>query len=143
MTRQRRRELPPDTKTFAFESDESFTLALEVADAADAIAMEMRAKRPWLAQQLGSASLSILNNSAEGYGEFSPGEKARFYRYACRSLAETAAMIIFLGKKALIAVAVEVRLRHVLSRLMSILTRRARHFQSPAASRSSRKTTRA
>lgn len=42
--------------------------------------------------QLGRASLSIVTNIAEGAGEFMPAEKARFYRMACRSATECAAI---------------------------------------------------
>ena len=44
-----------------------------------------------LGRQLVKAASSIPLNIAEGAGEFSAGEKARFYRIARRSAAETAA----------------------------------------------------
>lgn len=43
--------------------------------------------------QLGRASLSVVTNIAEGAGEFMPSEKARFYRMACRSATECAAVL--------------------------------------------------
>src|SRR5262245_7260526 len=46
-----------------------------------------------LADQLGRASTSIVLNIAEGAGEFSRAEKARFYRMAKRSATECAAAL--------------------------------------------------
>lgn len=47
----------------------------------------------YIADQIGRASLSIGLNIAEGAGEFSPAEKARFYRMAKRSATECAAIL--------------------------------------------------
>lgn len=46
-----------------------------------------------LADQLQRAASSITLNIAEGAGEFSPAEKARFYRIAKRSATECAAIV--------------------------------------------------
>ncbi len=43
--------------------------------------------------QLRRAAASIVLNIAEGAGEFSPKDKARFYRYARRSATECAAVL--------------------------------------------------
>ncbi len=47
----------------------------------------------FLRDQLGRAATSILLNIAEGSGEFSRPEKARFYRMARRSVTESAAIL--------------------------------------------------
>jgi four helix bundle protein len=47
----------------------------------------------FLRDQLGRAATSIALNVAEGSGEFSRGEKARFYRIARRSATECAAIL--------------------------------------------------
>ncbi len=47
----------------------------------------------FLRDQLGRAATSIALNVAEGSGEFSRPEKARFYRMARRSAAECAAIL--------------------------------------------------
>ncbi|HSJ15240.1 MAG TPA: four helix bundle protein [Longimicrobiales bacterium] len=57
----------------------------ELRPRADAIAW---ADRPLMLQLLRS-SASIALNIAEGAGEFSPGDKARFYRIAGRSACES------------------------------------------------------
>ena len=46
-----------------------------------------------LVNQIQRASTSIVLNIAEGAGEFSKKEKARFYRMARRSLTESAAVL--------------------------------------------------
>ena len=46
-----------------------------------------------LADQLHGAIISIPLNIAEGAGEFSAADKARFYRYALRSCTETLAIL--------------------------------------------------
>ena len=43
--------------------------------------------------QIGRASTSIVLNIAEGCGEFSAADRARFYRFARRSAAECAAVL--------------------------------------------------
>jgi four helix bundle protein len=91
--------------------------------------MRVRRERPWLAAQLGDCGLSVLNNTAEGRGEHSPGDKARFYRYAKRSAQETAAMVVLLGRRRLITEKEEAALRRLLLHVIQILTRRAIHFQ--------------
>src|SRR5690349_9459074 len=52
---------------------------------ADRIASALPRGRAYLVDQLRRASLSIQANIAEGAGEFSPADKARFYRMALRS----------------------------------------------------------
>ena len=49
--------------------------------------------RSHLADQLHRAAVSIILNIAEGAGEFSKGDKARFYRMAKRSATECAAVL--------------------------------------------------
>lgn len=51
--------------------------------------------RPYfeIMDQLRRAALSATCNVAEGVGEFTPREKARFYRISRRSLAEAAAVL--------------------------------------------------
>ena len=122
-----------EDQRFRFEEDEAYRLAHEIADRSDAIAMDVRRLRPWVSSQLGRSGLSVLNNTAEAIGEFSPGEKAKFYRYACRSASETGAMVILLARKGAISQVEEERMRALLLALIKLLTRRARHFQRLAS----------
>jgi four helix bundle protein len=69
------------------------------AKALDAVAMlvmiSQRLPEPWgdLRDQLRRAATSIPLNIAEGAAEFSPAEKAKFYRYARRSSSECMAVL--------------------------------------------------
>ena len=64
-------------------------LGLQFVLAADARAEQLPPFRAYLADQLRRAALSVYLNLKEGVGEFSPGEKARFYRMPFRSLRES------------------------------------------------------
>lgn len=57
------------------------------------LVMRLRTGDASLADQLHRAVVSIPLNTAEGAGEFSPRDKARFYRYALRSCTETIAIL--------------------------------------------------
>jgi four helix bundle protein len=78
---------------FDHEKLEVYRVAVEYADAADRIAAKLRPGNAHVRDQLRRASDSIVNNVAEGAGEFQPAEKARFYRIALRSCTESAATL--------------------------------------------------
>jgi four helix bundle protein len=65
-----------------------YLLALEFFEGVHTLTATMPRRWRYLIDQLQRASLSILLNIAEGAGEFSPAEKARFYRIAQRSAIE-------------------------------------------------------
>ena len=73
---------------FDHEKLDVYHAAVEFADLADTVA-----GRGDLVDQLRRASASICLNIAEGSGEYSPREKARFYRIARRSATECAAIL--------------------------------------------------
>src|SRR5262245_17048042 len=68
-------------------------VALDFFDLADEIIEPLPRGRDHLADQLGRASLSIVNNIAEGAGKFSKPDKRRFYMIATGSATESAAML--------------------------------------------------
>ncbi len=72
---------------------DAYRLALEFVIVAEQMAIAMPPGRSALADQLRRASISICLNTAEGAGEFSVAEKARFYRLARRSATECAAAL--------------------------------------------------
>ncbi len=57
-----------------------------------------------LADQARRAAMSVVLNLAEGAGEFSPGEKARFYRIARRSATECSAAMDIMRANELVAI---------------------------------------
>ncbi len=130
-----RRSPPPGVEPFRFEGMEGFEEVLAMAKLADEIARRQRRERPWLAYQLGKSGLSVLNNTAEAIGEYSPGDKARFFRYALREASELGAMIVFMARNDLISQATEATARRLTLKVMKQLGRKAIHFQRKAARR--------
>ena len=80
------------------EKLEVYQIALDAAVELDAVAHAIPSERRDLRDQLRRASASILLNIAEGASEFSPDEKARFYRMARRSAAECTAVLDLLAR---------------------------------------------
>ncbi len=79
--------------SFDHERLDVYQVALDFAEIADGMLDCLRPKRAKLADELDRASISIVLNVAEGAGEFSRKEKARFYRMAKRSATECAAVL--------------------------------------------------
>jgi four helix bundle protein len=76
--------------------------ALELLDCLDRIIEGLPTGRAHLKDQLDRAGTSIVLNIAEGAGEYSSGDKQRFYRMAKRSATETAAVIDILVRRRLV-----------------------------------------
>ena len=72
---------------------DAYNLALEFVAKAHHIANGFPRGVGDLSDQLRRASTSIALNIAEGAGEFSRKDKAKFYRYAKRSTAECGAIL--------------------------------------------------
>ena len=88
--------------------------------------------RAYLADQLRRAATSIALNVAEGAGEFSPKDKARFYRMARRSATECAAVLDVLSELRL-ADETPVRTgRELLRRIVSMLVKMTRGVEPDA-----------
>jgi four helix bundle protein len=78
---------------FDHERLEVSQLALDFVTVAEEITNNIPKGRNYLVDQLRRAATSVVLNTAEGAGEFSPTEKARFYRMARRSATECAAVL--------------------------------------------------
>ena len=78
---------------FDHERMDVYQVSLQFVVLADEVANTMRDGRAALGDQLRRASTSIVLNIAEGAGEYSRKEKARFYRMASRSATERAAIL--------------------------------------------------
>ncbi len=70
-----------------------YRAAIEFVAAADSVVEDLPRGRSYVADQLLRAATSIPLNIAEGAGEYSSKEKARFYRIARRSATECAAIL--------------------------------------------------
>lgn len=86
--------------------------------------------RSHLSDQLHRAAVSITLNIAEGAGEFSKGDKVRFYRMAKRSATECAAVLDIcrefkLGEQSLI-----IEGREILIKIVSMLIKLIRSFEA-------------
>jgi four helix bundle protein len=78
---------------FEHQKLEVYQRSLTVLELSDAVAKRLPKGRAELREQMDRASSSIVANIAEGAGEFSRKEKARFYRIARRSAIELAAWL--------------------------------------------------
>lgn len=77
----------PFSRLHAYQAATSFVIRV------DSIAGMLPRGRAYLVDQLRRAASSIQANIAEGAGEFSPPDKARFYRMALRSASECGALL--------------------------------------------------
>ena len=78
---------------FDHEKLDVYRAAIQFVVVANSIAEVMPPGRSHLVDQLHRAATSIPLNIAEGAGEYSSKEKARFYRIARRSATECAAIL--------------------------------------------------
>lgn len=78
---------------FDHERLDVYTAAVDFVVLAHGILSNLPAGHGDLADQLRRAATSIVLNIAEGAGEYSKAEKARFYRIARRSATECAAVL--------------------------------------------------
>lgn len=79
--------------TFDHERLDVYKVSIQFVGEAFQLISQLPSGHSSLAQQLYRASISIPLNIAEGCGEFSRRDKARFYRIALRSATECAAVL--------------------------------------------------
>ena len=84
---------PPPRPFFDHEKLAAYRKAVDAARLAEAVALRVPPMHGHIADQLRRAAVSIPLNIAEGAGEFSAKEKARFYQVALRSTSETASAL--------------------------------------------------
>jgi four helix bundle protein len=108
---------------FDHEKLDVYAVSIDFVALANDVIESLPRGRAYLADQLHRAATSVPANIAEGAGEFSKNEKARFYRMALRSATECAALLDV--AKALSVVPQESRAagRDLLLRVVSMLTR--------------------
>lgn len=109
-----------------------YRVALEFIELVEQLVSELPKGRADLVDQLRRAATSIVLNIAEGAGEFSPKDKARFYRMAKRSATECAAALDVLHRVGLIE---SPRPGHqLLLRIVPMLVRMARKLEARSGS---------
>jgi four helix bundle protein len=103
------------------EKLDCYRIALEF----QAFAGQLVPKRGYaeLRDQLDRASISIVENIAEGCGRRFPADKARFYSMARGSATECAAILDLLGVRGLVDDRLRKRARSLLVRVVQMLTR--------------------
>jgi four helix bundle protein len=79
--------------SFRFTRLDAYKAAASFVGSVDIVTAGLPRGRGYLVDQLRRAALSIQANIAEGAGEFSPPDKARFYRMALRSATECGALL--------------------------------------------------
>jgi len=108
-----------------------YQTSLEFISLSNCIIEQLPKGKTYLADQLQRAASSISLNIAEGAGEFSKNEKARFYRMAKRSSTECAAILDICAKLQLIDQSSQVKARELLIRIVSMLTKLIKHTSHP------------
>ena len=107
---------------FDHEKLDTYNVSIDFVVLANDIAAHLPRGRAPLADQLHRASTSIPLNIAEGAGEFSNQEKARFYRMAKRSAMECAAILDVCSRLGLAEKGVVREGRTMLIRIVEMLT---------------------
>jgi len=108
---------------FDHERLDVYRAAIEFVASADELAAHLPRGRGYLSDQLQRATISIPLNIAEGAGEFSRRDKARFYRIASRSATECAAILDVCRLLNLVDERMLNTSRNLLLRIVSMLTR--------------------
>ena len=111
---------------FDHEQLNVYQSAVDFLAYSDELAGNLPKGRAYLAAQLRRASSSIVLNIAEGAGEFSKIEKARFYRIARRSATESAGILDCCTRLKLMDSTVYKLGRDLLLRIVSMLVQLAR-----------------
>jgi four helix bundle protein len=102
---------------------EVYQLGIEFVASANDFIERLPRGRGYLADQLQRAALSIVLNTAEGAGKFSPQDKSQFYTRARGSATESAAVLDVCFKLALISEAEWSAKKTVIKRVVEMLTK--------------------
>jgi len=106
---------------FDHEKLEVYSIAIDFSALADSLVGAFPRGNSAIADQLDRAATSVVLNIAEGAGEFSGSEKARFYRMAKRSATECAAAFDVLRVRKLAEAPALSKGRELLLRIVSML----------------------
>jgi four helix bundle protein len=112
-----------------YEKLDVYQAAINFITVTSEIVENLPTGKSFLANQFQRASTSIPLNIAEGAGEFSNSEKARFYRIARRSATECAAILEVCKRFGVIEDFRYVKGRELLVRIVSMLVKMARRYE--------------
>ena len=116
----------PKTGYFDHEKWDVYQVSLELVILISDVVEQLPRGKGHLADQLQRAGTSVPLNIAEGAGEDSVNEKARFYRMAKRSATECASIIDVCQRLKLIDEQRYVEGRKLLLRIVAMLTKMGR-----------------
>jgi four helix bundle protein len=108
---------------FPHDRLDAYAAAADFVVIIDSITNALPRGRAYLVDQLRRASTSVQANIAEGAGEFSAPDKARFYRMALRSASECAALLDICGRLELSEEQAVCEAKELLDRVMAMVTR--------------------
>jgi four helix bundle protein len=115
---------------FDHEKLDVYQAAIDFVAVADDVVGHLPRGRGYLGEQLHKAATSVPLNIAEGAGEFSADEKARFYRMAKRSATECAAIFDVCRRLKVVDEAPFSAGRELLLRIVAMLVKMARRTSS-------------
>ncbi len=130
---------PDDEWEFDFERLAAYQLAEDFVAWSYAHIAGIQRKDPYMADQLHRAARSIALNVGEGGGEYSPAEKAHFYRMSRRSATECVAITNILGREGIIDAPARASARALLREILSLLVVMCRNQEKLAPPRRSRR----
>ena len=112
---------------FEHEKLDVYQVAIQLIILIEDMVKQFPKGRAYLVDQLQRVSSSVSLNIGEGAGEFSVNEKIRFYRIARRSATECASIIDICMRLKLTEEITGMKLRCLLLRIVSMLTKMTRH----------------
>lgn len=117
-------------ENFNHEKLDAYQASIEFVELTNFIIKSLPKGKAYIADQLQRATSSICLNIAEGAGEFSKNEKARFYRMAKRSTTECAAILDICTRLQLIDQTIQAKARELLLRIVAMPTKLVKHTMS-------------
>jgi four helix bundle protein len=123
---EEKKSISEKVRYFDYERWDVYQAALQLIVVIKNIVEGLPRGNAYLADQLQRAGTSVPLNIAEGAGEHSASEKARFYRMAKRSATECASILDVCKQLQLLNENLYARGRELLLRIVAMLTKMAR-----------------
>lgn len=120
---------PDQLPSFGHERLKVYQIAIDFVALTEQIIRVVPSGRAHLSDQLHRAATSIALNIAEGAGEYSKGEKSRFYRMARRSATECAAILDVIDRIGELDDHQLAEARNLLIQIVAILTTMSKNLE--------------